>query len=131
MWRKIPENDLDDHLFTIANLLQPTIYMETDVEKRIKMAGLFMQAGKKAMSSTAFELSLQYLETGLKLLNADSWRTNFDLSLQLHDLAAKMAYSISKYEKMNKLLNTILSHITSLVHLAQSDSLKIRVHNNK
>jgi len=49
MWRKIPENDLDDHLFTIANLLQPTIHMETDVEKRIKMAGLFMQAGKKAI----------------------------------------------------------------------------------
>jgi len=41
-------------------------------------AGIGMMAGQKAKAATAYEAALQYFNTGLKLLNPESWQSEYD-----------------------------------------------------
>lgn len=68
-----------------------------------QIAELNYVAGKRAMASAAYVLSLKYLETGIKLLGADGWEKHYRLTMNIHETAMRAAYFSQQMERVGAL----------------------------
>ena len=98
--------------------------------ERANVAKIFLEAGTKSLTSTAFDQAFKYLDTGLNLLDQDCWKLYYKLSQSLHDNLATASYCIVNYSKMNLVIDSILKHTTSTLELVPSYSLKIKYYND-
>ena len=126
----LSEEELDRQIFTVANLLLGANRLSYSDSS--KVVELFIQAGERALSLTAFENAFQYFEAGLNLLGANCWdNNNYDLTLKLYNNAAKSAFGMQKDAIMNKIIDVVLINATSPIHLTDIYSLKIMRFNEK
>ena len=84
LWKLLSKQELSKSVFLVVRLLDDGIEMLESQEERSQIAELFLQAGDKFMSFTAFAQAFKYLEAGIKLLGSDCWEMHYDLSLKLH-----------------------------------------------
>jgi len=115
-----PTEALDDNIFDIVNQLNQGIELLTDPREREELAQLNLKAGCKARSSTAYTAANKYLTVGIELLSADSWQTDYDLTLALHESAAESAYLSGDFTQQEQLTKVVFSHAKSLL-----DQIKI------
>ena len=54
----------------------------------------------------AFEQAIKYFDAGIDLLGNDSWNTNYDLSLAVHNATAKVGVSTGKVHIVDNALLT-------------------------
>lgn len=119
----LPAEELDRHIFTVANLLLgASCISHTD---NLELVQLFTRAGEESLSITAFDNAFQYFKEGLQLLGANSWDNNYDLTLRLHINAAKSAFGMQNDTMMNEMINVILVNASSSSHWTEIYSLKI------
>jgi predicted ATPase/serine phosphatase RsbU (regulator of sigma subunit)/tRNA A-37 threonylcarbamoyl transferase component Bud32 len=93
-------SSLLEEIFEIVDHLNLGVELVTHQEERDEIAKLNLMAGKKAKAATAHGAALEYLNTGLKLLSADSWQTSYDLTLALYEEAAEAAYLNGDFEQI-------------------------------
>jgi len=104
---QIPASEREEKLFDIVDQFNRGIDPASDMEEREKIARLNLQAGRKANDATAYATAIAYLEIGISLLNAESWQTQYNLTLNLYQEAAKAAYLNADIEQMEALAVTI------------------------
>jgi PAS domain S-box-containing protein len=97
---RTPRSDRELPQFQIVNQLNRGISLIEDSGEREQLAYLNWRAGEKARSATAYEAAMNYLDTGLQLLSAQSWQNQYVLSLGLHQLAVEVAYLANAYDHM-------------------------------
>ena len=131
LWTALPRDGLRKNSFIIANLFINSNSIIERQEDCSKFSDLFLQAGKKAMASTAFKHAFTYLKKGIDLLSTECWNVNYDLTLSLYDGAAKAAYCIRDFVEMNKLINEIQQNVSNMLHQLDSYLLQVRDHNDK
>ena len=83
-----------------------------------KLAELNLAAGEKAISATAYQGAIEYLETGINLLGKDAWVNQYNLSLSLHRHLAEAQLSDANYEQLEQTIGIALQKLTSAVELA-------------
>ncbi|MBO3463600.1 ATP-binding protein, partial [Aetokthonos hydrillicola] len=98
----IDERELQ--LFKIVNQLNRGRSLINDATEREELAHLNKRAGTKARTSSAYDAAMNYLNTGLQLLSPQCWQNQYDLSLELHQLAAEVTYLCGHYDQLTKLL---------------------------
>jgi len=131
LWITLSNDELNENIFTIARLLNSSIDIVKDKKERISIARIFLKAGTKSLSSTAFDQAFEYLDSGLNLLDEqDCWKTDYKLSQKLHNALAKSSYCIANYSKMNSVIDRILKHTDTPLELVSSYSLKIKYYND-
>ncbi|MCP4595983.1 AAA family ATPase, partial [Neptuniibacter sp.] len=111
--------DITNHLNQAQDLIQ------SDSE-RIELAQLNLETGVRARESAAFESAFGYFQQGLKLLEFDTWQTDFQLMNDLHRHAAETAYILADFDGMNKLIDQALLHCESLQSRVHLDELRIQ-----
>ena len=67
----------------------------------------------------------------MKLLGADCWKFNYDLSLNLHNSTAKASYCISNFTSLRDCMEAVLKNASSVLHTVQVHALKIKYYNDK
>jgi predicted ATPase len=72
-------------------------------------------AGQKAKAATAYEAAFKYFTTGLKLLNSESWQSEYDLTLALYSEAAEAAYLQGRFDEMEQLVEVVLARAKTVV----------------
>ncbi|WP_414579087.1 AAA family ATPase [Anabaena sp. CCY 9402-a] len=102
------ETKLEEVIFEIVNQLNIGVELITAQGDRDRLAQLNLLAGQKAKSSTAYWVAIEYLTTGISLLRADCWQSQYDLALALHELAADAAYLCGAYGQMEELAQTVM-----------------------
>ncbi|MBF0100516.1 MAG: AAA family ATPase [Desulfobacterales bacterium] len=93
-----------------------------------QLAALNLSAGKKALTSAAFESGLNYLTTGISLLNEDSWEKHYELTRDLYVEAAKSAYIGGNYELMNSFIQRLLTYCNTPFDLAKAYEIQIQAY---
>jgi predicted ATPase len=83
-------------------------------------------AGQKAKAATAYEAAFKYFTTGLKLLNAESWQSEYDLTLALYSEAAKAAYLQGCFDEMEQLVEVVLDRAKTVVDKVQAYDSRIQ-----
>ncbi|MCP4996443.1 MAG: PAS domain S-box protein, partial [Gammaproteobacteria bacterium] len=105
---QIPLEQQEEHIFDIVNHLnQGRSLLESEAD-RGRLIDLNLQAGRRAMTATAYGSALVYLEVGLALLPEDAWQTDYELALQLYTLAAQAAHLHGSFNRMTQFSETVL-----------------------
>ncbi|WGV25808.1 PAS domain S-box protein [Halotia branconii] len=121
---KASPEQLSDRLFEIIDHLNQGIELITAQPERTEIARLNLITGQKAKTATAYEAALQYFNTGLKLLNPESWQSEYDLTLALYSQAAGAAYLHGRFNEMEQFVEVVLTHAKTVLD-------KVQVYNSR
>ncbi len=103
LWQNTAPETLSEKIFEIVDRLNVGVDLVTSPQEREEIANFNLRAGKKAKAATAYTVAIDYLHIGLKLLNPDSWQSQYDLTLNLHSEAVEAAYLNGNFDEMDRL----------------------------
>ncbi|MEH2207337.1 MAG: AAA family ATPase [Nostoc sp.] len=106
---KTSPQQLAERLFEIVDQLNYGTELITEQSERNEIAKLNLQAGQKALAATAYEAAFKYFNAGLKLLDVESWQSNYNLTLALHSEAAEAAYLSGHFDEMERLVEEVVN----------------------
>ncbi|WP_335337773.1 trifunctional serine/threonine-protein kinase/ATP-binding protein/sensor histidine kinase [Nostoc piscinale] len=128
--RRLLENtsaaDQQEKIFNIINHLNLGSELITTPSEREPLANLNLIAGRQAKSATAYEAAVRYFNTGIMLLEPQSWQTQYDLTLSLYSAAAEAEYLNTNYEQANLLIQTLLENVKDTLQKASVYEIKIQ-----
>ncbi|MBD1938262.1 hybrid sensor histidine kinase/response regulator [Microcoleus sp. FACHB-68] len=107
--------DRKENIFALVNQLNYGTDLLTSESEKYELAALNLIAGQKAKAATAHESAVKYLQVSLGLLAENSWSSQYELTLALHQEAAEAAYLNGDFEGMQRLTNVVLQQSTSLL----------------
>ena len=119
-----PPEALSEELFKIVDHLNLGVELVTSQQERNELAKLNLTVGQKAKSATAYGAAVEYLNVGLKLLSANSWQSEYDLTLALYSEAAEAAYLFGDFIAMDKLAEVVFNSAKTVVE-------KVKVYDSK
>lgn len=90
------ENLVEQYVFEIVNQLNRGLELLSEEEIRLAIE-LNLQAGKKALQSTAFDASMQYLGVAKRLAPESWWTDNLELSLDINLSYTDALYAVQNY----------------------------------
>ncbi|MBE9052140.1 AAA family ATPase [Nostocales cyanobacterium LEGE 11386] len=120
-----PEDEIETNIFDIVNQLNVGIISLVEQPKKTELARLNLIAGRKAKASTAYEVALKYLETGIKLLSKDAWYTEYNLTIGLYEGATEVAYLSGNFEQMQQWAEVVLQEAKTLLDKVKVYEVKI------
>ncbi|MEG3924914.1 AAA family ATPase [Microcoleus sp. T3_D1] len=107
--KNTPEAEREERIFDIVNHLNVGVELITQEAEQEQLAGLNLVAGKKAKAATAYAAAVEYFNIGKKLLTANSWENQYELTLGLHTEAAEAAYLCGDFDGMEELASVVES----------------------
>lgn len=110
-----PEEQLEESLFEIVDHFYIAEPLIEDRNERLRIARLNLRAGEKARGSAAFSAMLRYINQGINLLASDSWRSEYDLTLQLHTKQLEAEYLNTNFERAAAGAESILKYARSVL----------------
>ena len=113
-----------EEIFQIIDHLNLGVELVTHQQERDKIAKLNLMAGEKAKAATAYDAAVEYFNAGIKLLSAQSWQNEYDLTLALYEEAAAATYLNGDFIAMEQLAEVVLNH-------AKTTLDKVKVYNSK
>ncbi|MEZ2226111.1 MAG: AAA family ATPase [Microcoleus sp.] len=108
-------SELAENVFDIVNQLNIGVEFITEKTEKDELAKLNLIAGKKAKASNAYEAAVRYLNAGLELLAADSWQTDYQLTLNLYVAATEAEYLNTNFERSQYLADVVLAQAFSVL----------------
>ncbi|HEY9601428.1 MAG TPA: AAA family ATPase [Allocoleopsis sp.] len=121
-----PQQVLPQNIFDIVNQLNFGIEAIDVQLERDKVAQLNLIAGKKSKAASAYEPAWNYLKFGRSCLSADSWNSQYELTLDLYVEAVEVASSQGNFEEMEGLASVVLQQATSLLDKVKVYEAKIQ-----
>jgi len=118
--QKSSELEREEKLFDIVRHLNLGIELIDQLSERETLAQLNLEAGGKARSSTAYAAAMVYLQTGIELLRANCWQSQYELTLNLYTAAAEAAYLNADLEGMEQMAAQVLQNAQTIL-----DKIKI------
>ncbi len=121
-----PADQIEGAIFDIVNQLNLAISNISQDDERFNLAKMNLGAGLKAKLSSAYELALDYFRMGLKLVGKHGWKTDYDLTLNLHVEAVESAYLINRFDEMQSLSSRVLDEGRSLLDKVKVYQVRIQ-----
>ncbi|MEH1945937.1 MAG: AAA family ATPase [Nostoc sp.] len=112
--QKLSETEQAEKLFDIVGHLNRGRALLTQPSELEALAQLNLQAGVKARNSTAYAAARVYLQTGIKLLLANCWQHQYELTLNLYVTAAEVAYLNGDFDGMEQQAAVVLQQAQSI-----------------
>jgi predicted ATPase len=76
---------MEHMIFFIVDNMNRGYKLIDEPDQNYEVSQLNLEAGEKALSSSAFHSAAKYLLTGLSLLGPESWETKYKLTIRLYD----------------------------------------------
>jgi PAS domain S-box-containing protein len=142
--------DRKGQIFTLVNHWNQAISLVSHPTEQQQLIQLNVTAGRKAKGSAAYDAALTYFQTALSLLDssrnwggsaakprfhlnyrpglpdADSWQTQYYLTLELHNANAEAAYLTGDFEGMAILIERVLSQTHTPLDRVKVHEVKIQ-----
>jgi predicted ATPase len=123
--------ELHKHLFYIADQINHGKYLISTIEEARQLAGLNLKAGIKARDAAAFSAAVNYLQQGIDLLNADAWKSDYDLAFSLYIQQMECRYIIRDFDEAERLFSVITANAASNKDKAKACTTMIVLYTNK
>ncbi|WP_445304733.1 ATP-binding protein [Microcoleus sp. Pol7_A1] len=117
---KYSDIEREEKLFDIVGHLNLGQELISQPSEREALAQLNLEAGRKARNSTAYAAANIYLQTGIDLLRANCWQSQYELTLNLYIAAAEAAYLNADLEGMEQMAELVLQEAKTIL-----DKIKI------
>ena len=116
------------HLFEILLHLNLGKQLITDQSFQKLLAKLNLMAGIKAKKANAYNSANLYLQTALELLNAESWQTEYKLTLNIYTHRAEIAYVNGNVREFNLITKEVINHGKNIIDKIIVYKLSIAIH---
>lgn len=126
--RVFDDSKVEEIIFDVAMQFSKSISELTDNEEQIKVSSIFRRAGKKAKRSSAFSLASGYFEAGIKLLNENSWETNYKLTFDMYLDWLECEYLSGKIKQAEKIFTVMSEKAVTTHDISQVKLVKILIY---
>lgn len=123
-----PLDAQDDRLFEILNHFNQSLSLVTAPKEKETLAQYNLWAGNKAMTSTAYDAALQYLDAGSLLLSEDLWETNYPLMFPLYKALAECSHLVGQYARAENDFSILLTKAKDKFDKASIYEIKITLY---
>ncbi|MCG8339429.1 MAG: ATP-binding protein, partial [Proteobacteria bacterium] len=98
------------NIFDIVNHLEFGRDLYSQREDRLKLARLYLLAGKKANQTAAYKSAFDFLSNGIDLLDESSWEHQYELTLQFYIEAINAAYLNREIRELERLSDIAMNN---------------------
>lgn len=119
---------LENRLFEVVKHLNFAKKRFSSTNEKIHLARLNLQASQQAKASTAYMAALEYLETGIELLDKHSWSSQFELTFELYQQRAEVYYLLARFDEVEVSTQKLLKHAKTTLKRCQALDLLILTH---
>ena len=124
--RKMTSDLLEEKIFTIVNHLNYGISFITNLDEKKSLVVFNLLAARKARAATAYQATIEYTKIGLVLLGDNAWKEYYDICLELHDLAAEVAWLLGDLALMNVWINNVIENTKNPLDQIRAYFVKIQ-----
>jgi len=111
----IPKELHEQRIFDIVNQLNFGVDRALDQHEKTHLGQLNLIASKKAKASAAYEPAYRYLSIALRLLDQESWSSDYELTLNINIEGAEAAFLIAKFDEMEKLIDAVIKNAKNVL----------------
>ena len=115
-----------EEIFNIVDHLSLGIEFVIDRDEQYEIAKLALFAGQKAKAATAYGAAVEYLNSGLNLLEENSWETAYGLTLNLYVEAVEAEHLDTNFEQAEILSETVLRQAKNVLDKVKVYETKIQ-----
>jgi predicted ATPase/signal transduction histidine kinase/tRNA A-37 threonylcarbamoyl transferase component Bud32 len=133
LWARLEASEREERLFELVdhlNLGRGLLHAGTEPWTPVALATQNLAAARRARQAAAYDAAWRYLEVGLELCG-EAWDAHYELTLDLHWLAAEVAYCRADSERSLALIEATLARARSAVVKARLYGLAIIQHTNQ
>lgn len=127
--RSTPAELLLRIFYIVDQLNQGRRLIPTQTERN-RLADLNLKAGIKAKESNAYEAGVNYLSSGLELLDERVWETDYNLTYNLHTELMECQYLNRNFNESESLFKIIIAKATTLTDKARAYNAMIIQYTN-
>ncbi|QLE54108.1 ATP-binding sensor histidine kinase [Nostoc sp. TCL26-01] len=106
--QNLSEIEQAEKLFDIVGHLNKARDLISQPQAQETLAQLNLKAGIKSRKSTAYAAAREYLQTGIELLQPNSWQHQYELTLHLHIAAAEVSYLHGDFDSLEQIGTLVL-----------------------
>ncbi len=118
----------DEKKFEIVRHLNQGKDLITQPSERQALAELNLVTGRKAKTSNAYAAATVYLQTAMGLLTTDSWKNQYELTLNIYIATAEAEYLNLNFKESLNLAELALNQANSLLEKLKIYELKMQIH---
>ncbi|MEG4212923.1 AAA family ATPase [Microcoleus sp. S13_B4] len=118
--------DRKENIFALVNQLNFSTDLIVGQVEKDELAFLNLIAGQKAKAATAYEAAARYLNIGLELLAANSWQSQYELTLNIHVEAVETEFLNTNFKHSELLADAVLKEAKTLLDKVKVYELKIQ-----
>ncbi|KWV52154.1 histidine kinase [Bradyrhizobium macuxiense] len=122
---KTPPEKLEEMIFEIVNQLNRGSHLITSIEELEQGAELYLIAGRRAKTSTAYASALNYLVSGVALLPEDSWERQHDLIFELELHRAECEFLTGALAEAEQRLRVLSARAATTIERARVTCLQV------
>jgi histidine kinase len=119
------EEEKNEWRFDVVDHLNNGLQSIKDEDEKKLLVRLNIQASGMAKNSAAYDIGLKYAKTGLSLLPADHWISEYPNALALYNEIAENAFLKTDFQEAHLHIDEILKHVKT--DLDAETAYKIRV----
>jgi len=114
MLAALPQSERNSRIFGLVNQLNAGRTLAEGAGARRDLATFNLVAAQRAKASTAYRTAYNYLLVALELCDEETWQVDRALALDVHVEAAEAAYLSTEFEDMERYVDRVVEHATSL-----------------
>jgi predicted ATPase/signal transduction histidine kinase/DNA-binding NarL/FixJ family response regulator/tRNA A-37 threonylcarbamoyl transferase component Bud32 len=118
----------EENIFALVDQLNYGTDLLALESERYQLAELNLMAGRKAKAAAAYDSAMRYLNVGLGLLAANSWQTQYQLTLSLYESAIETAYLNGDFEQMERGAMVVLQQAKTPIDKMKVYEVKIQTY---
>ncbi|OQX98912.1 MAG: hypothetical protein B6I24_03965 [Bacteroidetes bacterium 4572_128] len=127
----LDKKDLEKRIFDVVNQINHGINLIENESERKQFAELNLQAGLKAKYSSAYFTSYNYLKISRNLLEKNSWKSNYEFTLQVYNEITEVSYLANDFKNTEKFVDIINNNIKKFIDKIHSNIMLIYSYNSQ
>lgn len=117
--------------FEIAAQYALCLSAVTDPQEKQAISSIFIEAGRKAKRSSAFETAAGYLSTAARLMDLDEWKTNYKTIFRLHLNWYECEFLSGAVKQSEKVFKTMIEHSQNRQDTTRAKLSKMQLFSDK
>jgi len=108
-----------ERLFEIVDRLNIGRELITELEEKIELINLNLEAGKKAKDATAYREAVEYLRVAAAAVTTEAWESHYQLALDVYVERAALEYLNGNFEESERLINVAIERAKTPIEKAE------------
>ncbi|MGK7920761.1 MAG: diguanylate cyclase [Trichodesmium sp.] len=121
----------EERIFELVSQLNYGTNIITAEKERDELAQFNLIACRKARNATAYQAGREYANIGLTFLGENPWSRQYNMTLELYELAVELASLCGDFETMEQLIEVVIAHTRSLPEQMNVCRIRVQAYNTR